>query len=179
MPIFIMIKVVPHFQQAYKAYVLNFILKQQCYCLRFQFFPQDQFVFSLTGPTKFEVTQVIYWAGTHSRAQPGFRLKNVTLLYRTFMPKTFCECGPRNHIPTLSVLAVCGGEIVKDEGLLSSPNYPDYYKSDKECLWKITVQEGYSVALKFQSFEVSRAQAFVVCKFSLFCFCHLCSPCHL
>ncbi|KAK2192635.1 hypothetical protein NP493_27g02025 [Ridgeia piscesae] len=49
---------------------------------------------------------------------------------------------------------VCGGEIVKDQGHLSSPNYPDYYKANKECVWKITVTEGYSVALTFQSFEV-------------------------
>ena len=53
------------------------------------------------------------------------------------------------------VLAVCGGDIVKDSGHLSSPNYPDIYKPNKECVWRITVEEGFSVALKFQSFEVS------------------------
>jgi len=56
---------------------------------------------------------------------------------------------------SLCVAVVCGGEIVKDQGHLSSPNYPDYYKANKECVWKITVTEGYSVALTFQSFEVS------------------------
>lgn len=50
--------------------------------------------------------------------------------------------------------AVCGGEIIKEHGHVSSPNYPDYYKPNKECIWKITVPEGFSVALKFQSFEV-------------------------
>ncbi|XP_074648145.1 tolloid-like protein 2 isoform X2 [Tubulanus polymorphus] len=50
--------------------------------------------------------------------------------------------------------AVCGGEIIKEEGQLTSPNYPDYYKPNKDCVWKITVSEGYSVALKFQSFEI-------------------------
>ena len=54
----------------------------------------------------------------------------------------------------LAVVAVCGGEISKETGILSSPNYPDYYKANKECVWKISVPEGYSVALKFQSFEV-------------------------
>ena len=54
-----------------------------------------------------------------------------------------------------SFSAVCGGEINKESGILSSPNYPDYYKGNKECVWKITVPEGYSVALKFQSFEVT------------------------
>ena len=50
--------------------------------------------------------------------------------------------------------AVCGGEILKEQGHLSSPNYPDYYKPNKECVWKITVPDTYSVALMFQSFEV-------------------------
>ncbi|CAH1793785.1 unnamed protein product [Owenia fusiformis] len=50
--------------------------------------------------------------------------------------------------------AVCGGEILKEEGQLSSPNYPDYYKPNKECVWKITVPDDYAVALKFVSFEI-------------------------
>ncbi|XP_064635870.1 tolloid-like protein 1 [Lineus longissimus] len=55
---------------------------------------------------------------------------------------------------TASYEAVCGGEIIKEEGQLTSPNYPDYYKPSKECIWKITVQEGYSVALRIQSLEI-------------------------
>lgn len=54
----------------------------------------------------------------------------------------------------LKFAAICGGEIHKDQGQLTSPNYPDDYKSNKECIWKITVDKDYSVALKFQSFEV-------------------------
>lgn len=50
--------------------------------------------------------------------------------------------------------AVCGGEIVKEEGMLQSPNYPEDYRPNKECVWKITVPESYQVALKFQSFEI-------------------------
>lgn len=50
--------------------------------------------------------------------------------------------------------AVCGGDVVMEEGLLQSPNYPDDYRSNKECVWKITVPDNYQVALKFQSFEV-------------------------
>ena len=52
------------------------------------------------------------------------------------------------------IAAVCGGEITKEYGMLSSPNYPDLYKASKNCVWKITVPDGYTVALKFQSFEV-------------------------
>ncbi|KAH6946363.1 hypothetical protein HPB50_013073 [Hyalomma asiaticum] len=50
--------------------------------------------------------------------------------------------------------AVCGGDVVMEEGVLQSPNYPDDYRPNKECVWKITVPDDYQVALKFQSFEV-------------------------
>jgi hypothetical protein len=39
-------------------------------------------------------------------------------------------------------------------GHLESPNYPDDYQPNKECIWKLSVPQGYQVALKFQSFEV-------------------------
>ncbi|KAH3862567.1 hypothetical protein DPMN_025536 [Dreissena polymorpha] len=67
------------------------------------------------------------------------------------------------HSPTASyitihhpcpIAAICGGDIVKEQGTLTSPNYPDDYKPNKECVWKITVPDGFSVAVKFQSFEV-------------------------
>ena len=42
-----------------------------------------------------------------------------------------------------------------ETGQLESPNYPEDYVPNKECIWVITVPEGFQVALKFQSFEVS------------------------
>ena len=53
------------------------------------------------------------------------------------------------------ILAVCGGELNMETGQLESPNYPEDYVPNKECIWVITVPEGFQVALKFQSFEVS------------------------
>ncbi|KAL3191965.1 hypothetical protein MRX96_059467 [Rhipicephalus microplus] len=50
--------------------------------------------------------------------------------------------------------AVCGGKVVMEDGVHQSPNYPDDYRPNKECIWKITVPKDYQVALKFQSFEV-------------------------
>uniref|UniRef100_A0A3P9MC72 Metalloendopeptidase n=1 Tax=Oryzias latipes TaxID=8090 RepID=A0A3P9MC72_ORYLA len=52
--------------------------------------------------------------------------------------------------------AICGGEITKDSGQIQSPNYPDDYRPSKECVWRITVSEGYNVGLSFQAFEVER-----------------------
>lgn len=52
-------------------------------------------------------------------------------------------------------IAICGGDLrADDSGFLESPNYPLEYLANKECIWKITVPEGFQVALKFQSFEV-------------------------
>lgn len=50
--------------------------------------------------------------------------------------------------------AICGGEVKKDNGQIQSPNYPDDYRPNKVCVWKITVAQGYHVGLTFQSFEV-------------------------
>ena len=50
--------------------------------------------------------------------------------------------------------AVCGGELDMEQGQLESPNFPEDYQPNKECVWRITVPEGYQVALKFQSFEI-------------------------
>lgn len=55
----------------------------------------------------------------------------------------------------LSCAAICGGEITKDSGQIQSPNYPDDYRPSKECVWRITVSEGYNVGLSFQAFEVT------------------------
>ncbi|KAF4071592.1 hypothetical protein AMELA_G00275250 [Ameiurus melas] len=52
--------------------------------------------------------------------------------------------------------AVCGGDVNKDSGQIQSPNYPDDYRPSKECVWRISVSEGYSVGLSFQAFEIER-----------------------
>ncbi|XP_037045819.1 tolloid-like protein 1 [Bradysia coprophila] len=50
---------------------------------------------------------------------------------------------------------VCGGELnLESGGRLDSPNYPLEYRSNRECIWRITVPEQSQVALKFQSFEI-------------------------
>ena len=55
---------------------------------------------------------------------------------------------------------MCGGDITKDAGQIQSPNYPADYRPSKECVWRITVSEGFHVGLTFQSFEVSVARMF-------------------
>lgn len=57
-------------------------------------------------------------------------------------------------LPQLSLTAICGGEVKKDNGQIQSPNYPDDYRPNKVCVWKISVAQGFNVGLTFQSFEV-------------------------
>ncbi|CAH8630358.1 unnamed protein product [Schistosoma guineensis] len=52
--------------------------------------------------------------------------------------------------------AICGGELQMEEGTLTSPNYPEFYRPSKECVWQIVVPVGYSVALIFHSFQLEK-----------------------
>lgn len=63
----------------------------------------------------------------------------------------------------LKLLAICGGEITLDDevGHLESPNFPEDYQPNKECIWKLSVPEKFQIALKFQSFEVSFKNQYV------------------
>lgn len=49
---------------------------------------------------------------------------------------------------------VCGGNVTQPKGQLQSPNYPDDYRQNKDCVWVIHVAEKYQVAVQFQSFEI-------------------------
>lgn len=63
--------------------------------------------------------------------------------------------GNSNKGFTANYEAVCGGELdVSEGGHLESPNYPEDYHHNKECVWRLTAPPDYQVALKFQSFEV-------------------------
>nr|XP_023021404.1 tolloid-like protein 2 [Leptinotarsa decemlineata] len=56
---------------------------------------------------------------------------------------------------TASYEAICGGDLFIDtEGHLESPNYPEEYQPNKECIWRLTVPKNHQVALRFQSFDV-------------------------
>ncbi|CAH0558861.1 unnamed protein product [Brassicogethes aeneus] len=69
---------------------------------------------------------------------------------------TYIAKNPKGHKGfQASYEAVCGGDLkIDSKGHLESPNYPEEYHPNKECIWRITVPESYQVALKFQSFEV-------------------------
>jgi hypothetical protein len=38
--------------------------------------------------------------------------------------------------------AVCGGDLEMEAGQLESPNFPEDYQPNKECIWKIRQEPG-------------------------------------
>lgn len=80
-----------------------------------------------------------------------------------FVGRVGKRCLGRHHYPMLHLIAtpscvpvaICGGDVKKDNGHIQSPNYPDDYRPSKVCIWRIQVSEGFHVGLTFQSFEVT------------------------
>ncbi|XP_034122311.1 cubilin homolog [Drosophila guanche] len=48
----------------------------------------------------------------------------------------------------------CGGNISSARGSLSSPNYPDSYPANVECLWRISVNPGNYLSITFDSLNI-------------------------
>lgn len=48
----------------------------------------------------------------------------------------------------------CGETFTSSTGSFSSPNYPDYYPSTRDCVFKITVQVNMQIMLNFSHFEL-------------------------
>ncbi|KAJ7996570.1 hypothetical protein DPEC_G00238440 [Dallia pectoralis] len=56
----------------------------------------------------------------------------------------------------------CGGEMVADSGVLASEDFPNYYKPNSKCTWRITVPEGNVVMLSFRIFDL---EADAMCRY--------------
>ncbi|XP_031633644.1 dorsal-ventral patterning protein tolloid-like [Contarinia nasturtii] len=51
--------------------------------------------------------------------------------------------------------AICGGDLTISNGhKIESPNYPQMYLPNKECIWRITVPPTYQIAMDFNSFDL-------------------------
>nr|XP_033495310.1 cubilin [Epinephelus lanceolatus] len=53
---------------------------------------------------------------------------------------------------SINATADCGGTFTSSTGSFSSPNYPDYYPNNRECIFKITVQVNMQIMLNFTDF---------------------------
>uniref|UniRef100_H3CZL7 Procollagen C-endopeptidase enhancer a n=1 Tax=Tetraodon nigroviridis TaxID=99883 RepID=H3CZL7_TETNG len=48
----------------------------------------------------------------------------------------------------------CGGDLVKESGFVGSEGFPNIYKPNSKCTWRITVPEGNVVMLSFRIFDM-------------------------
>lgn len=62
----------------------------------------------------------------------------------------------------MDMTKVCGGRYSKQNGVIRSPNYPDYYPNKKDCVWIIEAQDRHRIILTVDHFELERH---VTCQF--------------
>uniref|UniRef100_A0A1A8RFN1 Procollagen C-endopeptidase enhancer n=1 Tax=Nothobranchius rachovii TaxID=451742 RepID=A0A1A8RFN1_9TELE len=48
----------------------------------------------------------------------------------------------------------CGGDLVAESGFVGSEGFPNFYKPNSKCIWRITVPEGNVVTLSFRIFDL-------------------------
>lgn len=61
-----------------------------------------------------------------------------------------------NKIPSALVCIPtgCGGELSGPSGSFTSPDYPNRYPENRECIWYITTSAGSSMTLTILEFDV-------------------------
>ncbi|XP_050407117.2 cubilin, partial [Patella vulgata] len=50
--------------------------------------------------------------------------------------------------------AQCGGELTEDQGIVISPNYPNAYTHNAQCVWTIRVTPGDTISLTFTNMDL-------------------------
>ena len=50
------------------------------------------------------------------------------------------------------LFSVCGAELTDSTGLITSPNYPNNYPHERECVWTIAAPDGNQVLLNVTDF---------------------------
>lgn len=54
----------------------------------------------------------------------------------------------------VDVSKVCGGRYFSPKGLLRSPDYPNYYPPNRECVWIIEAQNKFRILLDVKKFKI-------------------------
>lgn len=54
------------------------------------------------------------------------------------------------------VTKVCGGRYSKPNGIIRSPNYPEYYSNNKDCVWIIQAQNRHRITLTINHFALEK-----------------------
>lgn len=58
------------------------------------------------------------------------------------------------HIFLRTCEAACGGTVDNLDGYITSPNWPNEYPTNKQCVWKIDAPAHHKISLKFEKFEL-------------------------
>ncbi|PIK44515.1 bone morphogenic protein 1 [Apostichopus japonicus] len=56
----------------------------------------------------------------------------------------------------------CGGLKTSLQGNISTPQYPNMYPRDKNCIWKISAPSSYHISLQFRDFQLEGTE---LCKY--------------
>ena len=51
---------------------------------------------------------------------------------------------------------MCGGHYFTSNGVITSPNYPDPYPSNRECVWVITAPQKNRINIEVENFELEK-----------------------
>lgn len=58
------------------------------------------------------------------------------------------------HLVFLLLTGGCQHRINDPDGEISSPNWPDFYQSRKDCVWYFRTTQGHRIKLEFNQFEI-------------------------
>lgn len=80
----------------------------------------------------------------------------ITIVYLAFLIACFISQGDLliyKTKPVLSLVDMCGINLTSAAGLVSSPNYPDYYPPNEDCNITVSGDEK-PIHLTFHAFDV-------------------------
>ncbi|XP_022107899.1 cubilin-like isoform X2 [Acanthaster planci] len=56
----------------------------------------------------------------------------------------------------LDATTVCGGDLTTPTGVITTPNYPDDYPHNRQCVWVISVPTGQQISVNFTDFDLEQ-----------------------
>ncbi|XP_071156308.1 cubilin-like isoform X2 [Mytilus edulis] len=89
----------------------------------------------------------------HKQKKPQLLTSSGNIMYVRFASDSSVS-GNGFRVTYRGITGGCGGNFSTPTGTLLSKNYPDNYPHNTECEWLITVQEGQTVVLTFEDFDV-------------------------
>lgn len=78
----------------------------------------------------------------------------MTIKYYVVTIKYHCRIQKKLSIYILSVDPGCGGALTDFSGIIISPNYPNDYNHNTECIWTIQLPEGESIRFEITDLQV-------------------------